>query len=54
MEDWGNLILDPGNTKGHVYWILKTLLEKEMEHVAVEMADMAQGIPNLRREMKNL
>lgn len=25
-----------------------------MEQVAIEMAEMAQGIPNLKREMKNL
>lgn len=63
MEDWGNLILDPSNTKGclslykhglHVYWVLKRLLAKAMEQVVVEMTEMAQGIPNLRRKMKNL
>lgn len=63
MEDWGNLIPDPGNTRGrlslykqalHVYWVVKRLLEKAMEQVAVEMTEMAQGISNLRREMKNL
>ena len=63
MEDWGNLIPDPGNTRGrlslynqalHVYWVSKRLLARAMEQVAVKMAEMAQGIPNLRREMKNL
>jgi len=50
MEDWGNLIPDPGNTGGrlslykqalHVYWVVKQLMEKAMEQVAVEMAEMA-------------
>lgn len=50
MEDWGNLIPDPGNTRGclslykqalHVYWVLKRLLAKIMEQVAMEMAEMA-------------
>lgn len=47
MEEWGDLISDPGNTKGrmtlykktlHVYWVLKRLLAKALEQVAGEMA----------------
>lgn len=50
MEDWGNLIPDPGNTRGrmslykqalHVYWVLKRLRAKAMEQVAMEMIEMA-------------
>lgn len=63
MEDWEYLLPDPGNTKGrmclykqalHVYWVMKRLLAKAMEQVAMEMAELAQGIPNLKREMNNL
>ena len=47
MEDWEYLLLDPGNTRGrmslykqalHVYWVMKRLLAKAMEQVAMEMA----------------
>ena len=63
MEDWEYLFPDPGNTRGrmslykqslHVYWVMKGLLAKAMEQVAMEMAELAQGIPNLKREMNNL
>lgn len=36
----------------HVYWVIKRLLEKAMEQVAMEMAELAQGIPNLKKEIK--
>lgn len=57
------MIADPGNTRSHsslykkalhVYWVVKRIMAKAMEQVAMEMAEMAQGIPNLKREMKNL
>lgn len=63
MEDWGNLISDPGNTRSrlslykkglHVYQVLKRLLAKAMEQVAMESVEMAEGIPNSKKEMKNL
>lgn len=63
MEDWEYLLPDPGNTRGHmtlykqalhVYWVMKRLLAKAMEQVAMEMAELAQGIPNLKREMKDI
>lgn len=63
MEDWEFLIPDPRNTRGrmtlfkqsiHVYWVMKRLLAKSMEQVATEMAELAQGVPNLRREMRIL
>jgi len=61
MEDWEYLIPDPGNTRGrmslfkqslHVYWVMKRLLAKAIKQVAIEMAELAQGIPNLRRELR--
>lgn len=63
MEDWVYLLLDPGNTRGrmtlykqalHVYWFMKRLLAKPMEQVAMEMAELSQGIPNLKKELKNI
>lgn len=33
---------------------MKRIIEKAMEQVAEELTEMAQGIPNLRREMGNL
>ena len=63
MEDWEYLLPDPRNTRGHmslykqalhVYWVMKRLLAKAMEQVAMEMAELAQGIPNLKKEMNNL
>lgn len=58
LEDWEYLLPDPGNMRGrmtlynqslHVYWVMKRLLVKAMEQVAVEMAELSQGIPNLKR-----
>jgi len=63
MEDWEYLLPDLGNTRGrmslykqalHVYWVMKRLLAKAMEQGAMEMAGLAQGIPNLKKEMNNL
>jgi len=63
MEDWEYLLPDPGNTRGrmtlykqtmHVYWVMKRLLAKEMEQVAMEMAKLSQGIPNLKKELRNI
>lgn len=63
MKDWEYLLPDPRNTRGrmsvykqalHVYWVIKRLLEKAMKQVAMEMAELAQGIPNLKKEIKNL
>lgn len=63
MEDWEYLLPDPGNTRDrlslykqalHVYWVMKRLLAKAMEQVAMEITEIAQGIPNVRKEMKNL
>lgn len=63
MEEWGNLIPDPRNTREcltlykttlHVYWVLKHLLAKEMEQVTEEMAKLTQGMPNMKREINNL
>jgi len=63
MKDWEYLLSDPGNTRGHmtlykqtlhVYWIMKRLLAKEMEQVAMEMAELSQGIPNLKKELQNI
>lgn len=60
MEDWELLVHDPGNTRGrmslfkeslHIYWVMKQFLAKALEHVAIEVAELAQGVPNLRREL---
>jgi len=61
MEDWEYLLHEPGNTRGrmslfkqslHIYWVMKRLLAKALEQVAIEMAELAQGVPNLRRELR--
>lgn len=63
MEDWEYLLPDPGNTCGrmtlykqtlHVYWVMKRLLAKAMEQVAMEMAKLSQGISNLKKELGNI
>lgn len=61
-EKWAAIVSDPGNTRGrqtlyrrslHIYWVLKSLLAKALEQVAKEMAEIANGIPNVQKEMKN-
>lgn len=61
MEDWEFLLHDPGNTRGrmslfkqslHIYWVMKRLLAKALEQVATEMVEIAQGGPELRRELR--
>jgi len=34
--------------------VLKCLLAKVLEQVAGEMVELAQGMPNMKKEMKNL
>ena len=61
MEDWEFLLHDPGNTRGrmslfkqslHIYWVMKRLLAKALEQAATEMTELAQGVPNLRRDLR--
>ena len=33
---------------------MKRLLAKAMEQVAMEMVELSQGIPNLKKELKNI
>ena len=33
---------------------MKRLLAKAMEQVAMEMVELSQGIPNLKKEMQNI
>ena len=49
MDEWEYLLPDLGNTRGrmtlyknalHVYWVMKRFLEKAMEQVAMEMAEL--------------
>lgn len=63
IEEWVEIIQDHGNTRGwmmlyqqalHVYWVLKRLLAKALEQVAGEVTEIAQGMPNLKKEMKNM
>lgn len=63
MEDWEQFLPDPGHTRGrmslykqslHVYWGMKRLLAKAMEQVALEMAELIQGIPTMKKELKNI
>jgi len=50
MEEYKSQLPNPGNTRGrltlyrqalHTYWVLKHLLAKAMEQVAVEMVELA-------------
>ena len=63
MEDWEYLLPDPGNTRGrmtqykqtlHVYWTIKRLMAKAMEQVAMEMVEMSQESPYMKKEMHNI
>lgn len=38
----------------HVYWVMKRLPTKAMEQVAMEMAELSQGTPNLKKELRNI
>lgn len=38
----------------HLYWVMKRLMAKAMEQIAMEMAELSQGIPNLKKELKNI
>ena len=38
----------------HVYWVMEHLLARTLEQVAREMVEIAQGMPNLKKDMKNL
>ena len=38
----------------HVYWVLKRLLARVLEQVVGEMAEITQGMPNIKKDMKNL
>lgn len=63
LDDWEQYLPDPGHTRGrmslykqslHVYWGMKRLLAKAMEQVALEMAELIQGIPTMKKELKNI
>lgn len=63
MEDWEYLLPDIGNTRGrmtqykqtlHVYWTIKRLMAKAMEQVVMEMVEMSQESPYLKKEMQNI
>jgi len=58
-----DLMPDPGHTRGrmtlykqslHLYWVMKRLMAKSMEQVALEMVELSQGIPKLKKEMRNI
>lgn len=38
----------------YVYWVMKRLLAKAMEQVAMKMTELSQGIPNLKKELRNI
>lgn len=63
MEEWSTLLLDPSNTRGrltlykqalHMYWVLKHLLAKVMEQVAIEMMEITHEEPEMKKEVANL
>jgi len=63
MEEWDTLLLDPRNTRGrltlynqalHMYWVMKHLLARAMEQVAVEMAKISQGVSDMKKELDSL
>jgi len=63
MEELEFLLHDPGHTRGrmslikqslHIYWVMKGLLAKAMEHVAKEMVELALGDQTIRRELSYL
>jgi len=33
---------------------MKRLMAKSMEHIALEMVELSQGIPNVKKEMRNI
>jgi len=63
MGDLEFLLHDPGHTRGrmslikqslHIYWVMKGLLAKALEHVAKEMVELALGDQKIRGELSYL
>ena len=63
MDEWFSQLPDPGNTRGrltlyrralHTYWVLKHLLAKVMEQVAIEMLEMAQETATAKQKVANV
>lgn len=63
LEEWNTLLPDPGNTRGHLtlykqalhmYWVMKHLLARAMEQVAIEMTEIVQSLSDMKKEMTNL
>lgn len=63
MEEWAAIMPDPGHTRGrmtlykqslHLYWVMKHLMAKALEQVAMKMAEMVQGLPNVKKELKDI
>lgn len=63
VEEWVDIVANLGHTRSrmmlyrqalHVYWVMKHSLARTLEQVAGEMAEIAQGMPNLKKDMKNL
>ena len=62
-DNWRTLVPDPGNTHGRIkqfkqtlylYWLVKSLLGKAMEHISVGMAVTLQGMPNYKKDMEKI
>lgn len=63
MEEWDTLLPDRGNTQGrlklykrelHMYWVMKHLLARAREQVAVEMTEISQAMPDMKKDMASL
>ena len=62
-EDRHELVPDPGQTRGkltqfkhtlYLYWLMKEILEKALEHVVVSMATVVQEFPNYQNEFDKI
>jgi len=56
IEELAEEVKDLGNTRGrmtlyrqslHIYWVLKRLLAKALEQVAIKVAELAKGVPKI-------
>lgn len=63
IEDWRTLFLDPNNTRSRIaqfketlylYWLIKSLLGKAMEHISVGKDVSVQGMLNYKQEFQKL
>ena len=61
LENWHILVLDPGHTHGrtiyfkqnfHLYWLMKSLLAKALEHIPSGVVPTTQGFQKIAKNFR--